>query len=111
MDVFEIINNIPQGSQLIVDSIMLTHAKLKQYKKVFCSISGGSDSDILIDLCQKFDEADKITYAFFDTGIEFQATKDHISFLEDKYGVCIERVKATKPVPICCKEYGQPFIS
>lgn len=111
MDLFEIIRDIPQESKLILDSIILTHAKLKQYKKVLCSISGGSDSDILIDLCQKFDEADKITYAFFDTGLEFQATKDHIDFLEEKYGVHIERVKATKAVPICCKEYGQPFIS
>ena len=111
MDLFEIIKNAPEGYQLITDSIVITHSKLKQYNKVLCSISGGSDSDILIDLCQKFDEANKITYAFFDTGLEFQATKEHICFLEQKYGVHIERVRAVKPVPVCCKTYGQPFIS
>lgn len=111
MGLFEIIQGAPEDSQLITDSIVLTHAKLQHYQKILCSISGGSDSDILLDLCQKFDEANKVTYAFFDTGLEFRATKDHIAFLERKYNVRIERVKALKAIPICCKEYGQPFIS
>ncbi len=62
MELFEIIKNAPENSQLITDSIVITHAKLKQYDKILCSVSGGSDSDILVDLCQKFDDADKITY-------------------------------------------------
>ena len=109
MELFEIIKNAPENSQLITDSIVITHAKLKQYDKILCSVSGGSDSDILVDLCQKFDDADKITYAFFDTGIEFRATKEHIAFLEQKYNIHIEHIKAVKPIPICCKTYGQPF--
>lgn len=56
MKLFEILQNTPEDSQLITDSIVITHAKLKRYDKILCSISGGSDSDILIDLCQKFDE-------------------------------------------------------
>lgn len=64
MELFEIIKNAPENSQLITDSIVITHAKLKQYDKILCSVSGGSDSDILVDLCQKFDDADKITYIF-----------------------------------------------
>ena len=111
MDLFEIIKNAPEESQLITDSFVTTHANLKKYTKILCSVSGGSDSDILIDLCQKFDESNKITYAFYDTGLEFQATKEHIDFLEIKYGIHIERVKASKPVPLCCNIYGQPFIS
>ena len=63
MELFEIIKNAPENSQLITDSIVITHAKLKQYDKILCSVSGGSDSDILVDLCQKFDDADKITAA------------------------------------------------
>ncbi len=110
MDLFEVIKNTPD-SKLIMESIMVTHDRLQKYNKVLCSISGGSDSDILIDLCQKFEEARKITYAFFDTGLEFQATKDHIAYLEQRYGVHIERVRAAKTVPSCCKTYGQPFIS
>lgn len=111
MNLFEIIKNAPENSRLITDSIVITHAKLKGYEKILCSVSGGSDSDILIDLCQKFDDANKITYVFFDTGIEFRATKEHIVFLEEKYNIHIECVKAEKPIPVCCKTYGQPFIS
>ena len=111
MKLFEILQNTPEDSQLITDSIVITHAKLKRYDKILCSISGGSDSDILIDLCQKFDESSKITYAFFDTGLEFQATKEHLQYLEQKYDVHIEHVKAIKSIPFCCKTYGQPFLS
>lgn len=56
MNLFEIIKNAPETSQLITDSIVITHSKLQQYNKILCSVSGGSDSDILIDLCQKFDD-------------------------------------------------------
>lgn len=111
MELFEIIKNAPEGSQLITDSIVITHAKLRQYDNILCSVSGGSDSDILVDLCQKFDDSSKITYAFFDTGLEFRATKEHIEFLKKKYSIHIEYVRAAKPVPICCKMYGQPFVS
>lgn len=111
MGLFEIIKSAPEDSQLITDSIVITHSKLQQYEKILCSISGGSDSDILIDLCEKFDESNKITYAFFDTGLEFQATKEHIEYLEQKYGVHINHIKAEKPIPYCCKTYGQPFVS
>ena len=55
MNLFEIIKNAPETSQLITDSIVITHSKLQQYNKILCSVSGGSDSDILIDLCQKLE--------------------------------------------------------
>ena len=29
----------------------------------------------------------------------------------ERYGVTIHRVRAEKPIPVCCKIYGQPFIS
>lgn len=96
---------------IIQESFVLTEAKLKRYNSIICSISGGSDSDVLIDLCEKLKSKSKINYVFFDTGLEFQATKDHLDYLEKKYRVKIERVKAVKPIPISCKEYGQPFLS
>lgn len=96
---------------IIQESLVLTEAKLKRYDNIICSISGGSDSDVLIDLCEKLKSKNKINYVFFDTGLEFQATKDHLDYLEKKYNVKIERVKAVKPIPISCKEYGQPFLS
>lgn len=110
MEFDEIFDQAPKNN-LIGDSIIITHNKLQTYKKILCSVSGGSDSDILIDLCQKYDDADKITYAFFDTGLEFEATKDHLKYLEQRYGIQIEKIKAIKPIPTCCKIYGQPFLS
>ena len=66
-------------------------------KNVCCSVSGGADSDILIDLCERA-EPHFVSYVFFDTGIEYQATKDHLKFLEEKYGIEIKRIKAIKPI-------------
>lgn len=110
MNLDEILEQAPKNN-LIGDSIIVTYAKLRQYKKILCSVSGGSDSDILVDLCQKFGDAKKITYVFFDTGLEFKATKEHLVYLEQRYRIEIRRIRAVKPVPLCCKMYGQPFLS
>lgn len=71
----------------------------------------GSDSDIMLDICVKCDINKKIDYVWFDTGLEYQATKDHIKYLENRYGINIKTYKALKPIPVSCKEHGQPFIS
>ena len=76
-----------------------------------CSISGGSDSDIVLDLIHNVDELKKVTYYWIDTGLEFSAAKDHISFLEEKYGIEIQKIKPEKSIPTCVREYGVPFIS
>lgn len=83
----------------------------EKYKNILCSISGGSDSDIMLDICWRCDQENKITYVYFDTGLEYQATKDHLNFLEEKYNIKILRYKAHKPIPLTCKQYGQPFLS
>ena len=49
VELYEILKNAPDD-KTIMDSIVITHSKLQRYDKIFCSISGGSDSDILIDL-------------------------------------------------------------
>ena len=79
-------------------------------KNVCCSVSGGADSDILIDLCERA-EPHFVSYVFFDTGIEYQATKEHLDWLEQKYGIEIHREKAKVPVPLGNKKYGVPFLS
>ena len=89
MNLNEILDLAPKN-ELIGDSIIITYSKLQRYKKILCSVSGGSDSDILLDLCQKYDNADKITYVFFDTGLEFTATKEHLEYLEHRYGIEIQ---------------------
>ena len=101
---------IPENKE-IFESILKMNHKFKSYKKILCSISGGSDSDILLDLCHKLDDSNKITYVFFDTGLEYQATLEHLEYLENRYNIRIERAKAVKAIPTCCKEYGQPFLS
>lgn len=78
---------------------------------VTCSVSGGSDSDILIDFVTRFDDEKNIKYVWFDTGIEMEATKEHLFYLEEHYGIKIERIKAKLPVPAGCRKHGVPFIS
>jgi len=65
----------------------------------------------MLDICTKCDKDNKIEYVWFDTGLEYQATKEHLKFLEEKYGIKIEAYKAIKPIPVSCREYGRPFIS
>ena len=76
-----------------------------------CSISGGSDSDIVLDIVAKCDNKKIVDYVFFDTGLEYQATKEHIKFLEQKYNIEIETIRPKVPIPLSCKRYGQPFLS
>lgn len=94
-----------------VKYLMVTNQKVQQYENIAVSVSGGSDSDIMVDMFTKCDPERKVKYVFFDTGLEYQATKDHLDYLEEKYNIKIIRKKAIKPIPISCKEYGQPFIS
>lgn len=65
----------------------------------------------MLDIMTKVDHDNKCKYVWFDTGLEYQATKDHISYLEDEYGITIEKRKPIKPIPIAVKEYGVPFLS
>lgn len=95
----------------VFDSFIKADSKLCGYPadKIMVSISGGADSDIVLDLVSRI--AKDVRYVFFDTGLEYQATKDHLAFLEDKYGVKIDIEKAIIPIPLSCRKYGQPFIS
>ena len=86
-DLQALIDNAPNIE--ILNSILTVDNKLKRCEKAVCSISGGSDSDIVLDLCVKLDAEHKVTYVFFDTGLEYQATKKHLEELERKYGINI----------------------
>ena len=99
-------------SLMAVDTLTRIHKTLEGYQTISCSISGGSDSDMVIDILARSTPRFKdIHFIFFDTGIEYQATKQHLDDLERKYGITIERRKAVKSIPTCCKTYGQPFLS
>lgn len=95
----------------ILDGMLVANTKIRQYRNISCSISGGSDSDIMLDICATLDPDKKIRYVFFDTGIEYEATKRHLDFLEQKYGIAIERVRPKVPVPLAVRRHGVPFLS
>ena len=98
-------NNVIYDSFIKAHDILLNHG----YQNIMVSISGGADSDIMIDICEKLEA--NVHYVFFNTGIEYQATFEHLNYLENKYGIQIERINAPVPVPLGVKKYGQPFLS
>lgn len=95
----------------IIDGYAKAVNVLNQSSNALCSISGGSDSDIMLDIIHNVDECGKVGYYWLDTGLEYEATKEHLIFLEQKYGIKIEHIKPDKPIPACCKQYGIPFLS
>lgn len=96
----------------IYDSFVKAKQVIDTHDCISVSISGGADSDIVLDLIEKVREPGKeIHYVWFNTGLEYQATKDHIKELEEKYGVTIEEHKPIKSIPLSVKEFGVPFLS
>ena len=82
-------------------ALLTTYHKLNNcnYKKVLCTVSGGSDSDIVLDLLTKCDNNKIVEYFYFDTGLEYEATKEHIKYLQDKYNIIITTLKPKVPIP------------
>lgn len=88
--------------------------RLKEYPKAICSYSGGSDSDIMIDLLETardLFQLPPIKYVFFNTGLEMAATKNHVKETMKKYGVEIEEVRPKKNIVLATREYGLPFMT
>ena len=47
------------------------------------SLSGGADSDDMLDLLLRTcEDKDKLKFVWFNTGIEYNATKEHLNLLE-----------------------------
>lgn len=111
MDNMEAVIEAAPNNPLIQNTLLKMDLKLRYYRNPVCSVSGGSDSNIMTDIIERVRENRPVTYVFFDTGIEYAATKRHLDELEAKYNIKIERRKAVVPVPKGCKEYGLPFIS
>ena len=97
----------------VYSTVLLADANINSpdHRVIEVAISGGADSDIVLDICTKLDVDHKCRYCWCDTGIEDQATKDHLKYLEEKYGIEIQRFRPEKPVPVAVKEHGYPFIS
>ena len=109
----ELYKDAPLESLMVVDSLTKAHSVYsKPYKKILVTVSGGSDSDLVVDICKKFDPySTKTVYVWVNPGLEYKATKEHLDYLEERYGIKIERVRPKMPIPLAVREYGQPFLS
>lgn len=106
--------SIPNGN--VLSAFTKAMAVLPRYERIVVSISGGSDSDIVLDMIERVRrlcpvEGQEINYVFFDTGLEYQATKDHLDYLEQRYGIEIHRERPEMSIPATVKKYGVPFLS
>lgn len=97
----------------IVDMAMKCESVFHAHERAHVGISGGADSDVMLDLCERVRRVApiEITYDFDDTGLEWMATREHLDRLEERYGVAIHRTRAVKTIPVCAKVHGQPFLS
>lgn len=88
--------------------------RLKEHPKAICSYSGGSDSDILIDLIERTREIfdlPAVKYVFFNTGLEMNAIKEHVGSVAEKYGVEIAECRPEVGIVRAVRSYGVPFVS
>ena len=102
----------PRKFQTILGIIM---TRLRQHPNAICSYSGGSDSDIMIDLIETARKIapslPQVKYVFFNTGLEMKATKDHVRETAEKYGVEITEARPKTNIVLATRKYGLPFIS
>lgn len=83
-----------------------------EYQNIVVSVSGGADSDRMIDFIEHIGYPEgTVHYVFYDTGMEYKATKEHLEELRQKYKIDILRLHSKMPVAIACKKYGLPFLS
>lgn len=95
-----------------IKSIIAKHLTL--HPNAICSYSGGSDSDILIDLIETVRgvfNLPPIKYVFFNTGLEMKATKAHVKETSARYGVEIEELRPKVNIVQATRKYGVPFVS
>lgn len=88
--------------------------RLKEHPNAICSYSGGADSDIMIDLIERTRAIfglPPVKYVFFNTGLEMQATKDHVKETAEKYGVEIKEERPKVNIVNATRRYGVPFVS
>ena len=88
--------------------------RLRDHPNAICSYSGGSDSDIMLDLIERTRivfNLPPIKYVFFNTGLEMQATKDHVKKKAEIYGIEINEQRPEVNIVNAVRRYGIPFVS
>lgn len=88
--------------------------RLREHSNAICSYSGGSDSDIMLDVIEKtrmIFGLPPVKYVFFNTGLEMKATKNHVKENERKYGIEITECRPEVNIVQAARTYGIPFVS
>ncbi len=110
VDTKQLISNAPDNF-VIQDALIKCAEEIDIHSKIMCAVSGGADSDVMLDMIIRCGGRDKTTFVFFDTGLEYAATKDHLKYLENKYKIEIIHRDPKKSIPASCRDYGVPFWS
>lgn len=108
IDFAHILSEAPDNF-VIQDALARCVEVLSEHDKVLCAVSGGADSDVMLDMIIRCGGKEKTTFAFCDTGLEYDATKRHLTYLQDKYGIDIATLRPKKTIPASCREFGVPF--
>ena len=97
----------------IYDGFCKTKSVLENHSRIIVSVSGGSDSDDMVDIVEhlKPDDGCKSVYVWFDTGIEMAATKRHLKYLQERYGIEIHTESGHKKVAAAVLSDGYPFMN
>lgn len=111
MDELDSIISQSPDNFVIRNALIKCYEVVQNHKRIVCSISGGGDSDVMLDMLLRCGAKSKTDFVFFNTGLEYQATLEHLDFLERKYDIKILREKAIKSIPTSCREHGIPFWS
>lgn len=97
------------------NAIMSIIAKrLTEHPKAICSYSGGSDSDIMLDLIERTRmvfNLPPVVYVFFNTGLEMRATKEHVKATAKKYEIEIREERPKISIVQSARIHGIPFVS
>lgn len=97
----------------IYDGFCKTKSVLENHSRIIVSVSGGSDSDDMVDIAEhlKPDDGCELIYVWFDTGIEMAATKRHLKYLQERYGIEIHTESGHKKVAAAVRSDGYPFMN
>lgn len=95
----------------IQDALGKCLQQVKNHERIMVAVSGGADSDAMLDLIIRVGGKDKAVFVFHNTGLEYDATKRQLRHLEEKYGIEIQVNPPVKPIPLCVREHGVPFWS
>ena len=106
--IYKILDEAPKNDT-IVKALIKCFSIVQNHNRIVCSVSGGADSDIMLDMLIRCGVKDKTDFVFYDTGLEYSATKEHLTYLENKYQISIIRIKAVKSVVESCAKHGVPF--